>query len=106
MHKGDIERGKMKQWPMLKITCSNRYQIRVQVDNFKSHFIQSVRDDTAELYDLHRFESTAERLELIDSLLADNKYLFHIAERVEGGIHSPNQTQRLSNAANEWLAAT
>jgi len=33
-------------------------------------------------------------LEFIDSLLADNKYLFPIAERVEGGVRGPNPTQR------------
>jgi hypothetical protein len=63
----------LKQWPMLDITRSNRYQVRAQVDKVKSHFIQSARDNTAELYDLHRFESAAERLEFIDSLLADKK---------------------------------
>jgi hypothetical protein len=71
-----------------------------------SHFSQSARDKIAELYDLHRFESTAERLEFIDSLLADNKYLFPIAERVEGGVRGPNATQRESKAANKWLAST
>jgi hypothetical protein len=59
-----------------------------------------------ELYDLHRIESAAERLELIDSLLADNKYLFPIAEHVEGGVRTPNPTQRESKAANEWPAST
>jgi hypothetical protein len=106
MDKGDRERGMLKQRPTLDITCSNRYQIHAQVDKVKSHFIQSARDNIAELYDLHCFESAAEHLEFIDSLLADNTYLFPIAERVEGGIRSPNPTQRESKAANEWLVST
>jgi len=96
----------LKQRPMLDITRSNWYQVRAQVDKVKSHFIQSARDNIAELYDLHRCESTAERLEFIDSLLADNKCLFHIAERVDGGVCGPNRMQRESKAANEWLAST
>jgi hypothetical protein len=96
----------LKQQPTLDITRSNWYQVRAQVDKVKSHFIQSARDNIAELYDLHCFESTAERLEFIQSLLADNKYFFPIAKRVEGGVHSPNPTQRESKAANEWLAST
>jgi len=96
----------LKQWPMLDITRSNWYQVRAQVDKVKSHFIQSARDNIAELYDLHHFESTAERLEFIDSLLADTKYLFPIAECVEGGVRGPNPTQRESKAANKWLAST
>jgi hypothetical protein len=91
----------LKQRPTLDITRSNWYQIRAQVDMVKSHFTQSARGNIAELYDLHRFESTAERLEFIDSLLADNKYLFPIAERVEGGVCGPNATRRESKAANE-----
>jgi len=96
----------LKQRPILDIRCTNRYQVCVQVDQVISHFIQSARDNIAEVYDLHRFESAAEHLEFIDSLLADNKYLFHIAERVEGGVHGPNPTQRESIAANERLAST
>ena len=53
------------------------------------------------LYDLHRFESAAEHLEFIDSLLADNKYHFPVAERVEGGVPGPNLMQRESKAANK-----
>jgi hypothetical protein len=105
-HKGDLERGMLNQWPTVDISRSNRYQVRTQVDKFKSHFIQSVSDNIAELYDLHRFESAAERLEFIDSLLADNKYLFPVAERVEGGVCGPNRTQRESKADNEWLPST
>jgi hypothetical protein len=62
MHKGDLERGMLKQWPTLDITHLNRYWVRAQVDKVKSHFIQSVRDNIAELYDLRRIESAAERL--------------------------------------------
>jgi len=96
----------LKQRPTFDITRSNWYQVRAQVDKVKSHFIQSTTDNIAELYDLHRFESTAEHLEFIDSLLADNKYLFPISERVEGGVRGPNPTQRGSKAANEWLVST
>ena len=96
----------LNQRPTVDITRSNRYQVRAQVDKVKSHFIQSVRDNIAELYDLHRFESTAERLEFIDSLLADNKYLFPVAECVEGGVRGPNPMQRESKAANKWPAST
>jgi len=74
-----------------------QYQVRAQVDKVKSHSIQSARENIAELYNLHRFESAAERLEFIDSLLVDNKYLFPIAERVEGGVHGPNQTLRVES---------
>jgi len=62
----------LKQLPTLDITRSNWNQVGAQVDKVKSHFIQSARDNIGELYDLHRFESTAECLEFIDSLLADN----------------------------------
>jgi hypothetical protein len=80
LHKGDLERAMLNRLPTFDITRSNRYQVRTQVDKVKSHLIQSARDNIAELYDLHRFESAAERLEFIDSLLADNvKYLFPIA---------------------------
>jgi hypothetical protein len=72
----------------------------------QSHFIQSPRDNIPQIYDLHPFESAAERLEFIDSLLADNKYLFPVGEHVEGGVRSPNPTQRESKAANEWPACT
>jgi len=106
MHKGDLERGMLKKRPTLDITRSNQYQVRAQVEKVKSHCIQSARDNIAELYDLHRFESDAERLEFIDSLLADYKYLFPVAEHVEAGVRSPNATQRVSKAANEWPAST
>jgi len=60
----------------------------------------------AELYDLHHFESDAEHLEFVHFLLADNKYLFPVAEHVEGGVRGPNPTQRVSKATNEWPAST
>jgi len=85
---------------------AHRYQVRAQVNKVKSHFIKSARDNIAELYDLHRFESAAEHLEFIDSLLADNKYLFPVAERVEGGVRGPNPMQREAKAADEWPAST
>ena len=96
----------MKQRPTLDITRSNWYQVRAQVYKVKSYFIQSARDNIAELYDLQRFESAPEHLELSDSLLADNKYLFPVAEPVEGCVRGPNPTQRESKAANEWPAST
>jgi hypothetical protein len=96
----------LKQWLTLDIKCSNWYQVRAQVDMVKSHFIQSARDNIGELYDLHRFESAAERLEFLDSLLADYKYLFPIAERAQGGVRRPNPTQRESQGANKGLAFT
>jgi len=96
----------LKQWLTLDITRSNRYQVHAQVNKVKSHFIQSAKDNMAELYDLHRFESNAECLEFIDYHLADNKYVFPLAERVEGGVCGPNPMQRVSKAANEWPAST
>jgi hypothetical protein len=76
MHKGDLERGMLKQQPKVDIPHSNQYQVRAQVNKVKSQFVQSARDNIAELYDLHCFEFTAECLEFIDSLLADIKYHF------------------------------
>jgi hypothetical protein len=84
----------LKQRPMLDITRSNQYQVQAQVHKIKSHFFQSARDNLAELYDLDCFESAAERLELIDSLQADNKYLFPGAEHVEGGVCGRNPMHR------------
>jgi hypothetical protein len=94
----------LNQQPTLDITLSNWYQVPVQVDKVKSQIIQSARDNKAELDDLHHFESAAESLEFLASLLADNKYLVPIAERVEGGVHGPNPMQRESKAANKWSA--
>jgi len=68
--------------------------------------MQSARDNIAEIYDLHCFESDTEPLEFFDSLLADTMYLFPVAEPVEGGVRGPNPTQRESKAANEWPAST
>jgi len=96
----------LKQWPTLDITCSNWYQVRVQVYTVKSHFIQSARDNISELYGLHRFESDAEHLEFIDSIPAGNKYHCAAAEHVEGGVRGPNPMQRVSTAANNWPACT
>jgi hypothetical protein len=90
----------MTRWPTGDITLSNWYQVRAKVDNFKFHFIQPARDNIAELYDLHRFESAAEHLDFIDSILADNKYQFPESEHVESGVHGTNPTQRESNDAN------
>jgi hypothetical protein len=92
----------LKQRLTLNNTGSSRYHVCAQVHKVKSHFIQSARGDSAETYDLHHFESNAENLEFIDSVLAGNQYLFPVAERVEGGVQGPNPTQRVSKAANEW----
>ena len=91
----------LKQQPTLDITRSIQYQVHAQVDQVKSHFIQSERDTVAQLYDLHRFEPYAEHLEFIHSLLADNIYPFPVTERVEGGVHSRNPKQRVLKAADE-----
>jgi hypothetical protein len=95
----------LKQRPTLDITRSNRYQVRVQDDQVKSRCIQSARENIAEFYHRHRFESATERFDFIDSLLADIKYLFLIAEHVEAGVRGPNLTLRGSKATNEWLAS-
>jgi hypothetical protein len=71
------------------------------VDKVKTHFIQSVRDTIAEIYNLQLFESAAEHLEFIHSHRADNKYLFPVAERVEDGVRGPNPTPRESKADNK-----
>jgi hypothetical protein len=90
----------------LDITCSNRHQGHAEVDKVISHSIQSARDNIAELHDLLCFESTAEHLESIGSLLADNKYLVHGADGADGGVRGPNATERESIGANEWPAST
>jgi len=76
------------------------------VDQVISHSIQSARDNIAELYDLHCVESDAECFEFNDSPVADNMYLFAVAECVEGVICGQNRMQRYSNAANEWPTST
>jgi len=57
----------------LDIPRSNWNQVQAQIDQVKSHFIKSAMDNIAELYNLPRFESTTERFEFFDSLLADHK---------------------------------
>jgi hypothetical protein len=52
----------LKQRLMLDITYSNRHQIRAQVDQVKSHWIASARDNMSEHYDLHGVQSAAEHL--------------------------------------------
>jgi hypothetical protein len=101
MHKGDCERGMLNLRPPFDIKCSNRHRVRAQVDKVISHVIQSTTDNIAELYDLHHFESPAESLEFIDSDLAENKYLFPVAEHVQGAVHDLDPTQRESKADNE-----
>jgi len=91
----------LKEQQTLDITLSNRYQVRAQPDKAKFNFIQSARDSVAERYDLRCIESDAERLEFIDSLLADNSYLVSAAEHVEGGVHGSNPMWRESKVANE-----
>ena len=91
----------LNQQLTLDITCSNQYQVRTQVDTVISHFIRSASDNIAEHYDFHPFESAAERSEFINSLLADNKYPFPIAEHVQGGVHGSNPMQRELKAGNE-----
>jgi len=96
----------LNQRPTVDITFSNRYQLHAQVDKVKSHFIQYATNNIAQVYGLHRIESAVEHLEFIDSLLADTKYLFPVAEGVEGGIRCPNPIQRESKADNKWLQST
>jgi len=72
----------------------NWYQVWAPVDKNKSHLIQFAKDNIADLYELLHLESSAERLEFIDSFLADSKYVIPIAENVEGGVRSPNPTHR------------
>ena len=90
----------------MDITRLNRYQVRAQVDMDKSHLIQWAGDTLWVLNDLHRFESDAEHLESIDSLLADNTYRFRVAEHGEGGARIPNPMQRELKATYESLAST
>jgi hypothetical protein len=67
--------------------------------------MQSARCYIAEHYNLHGFEFDAERLEFIDSLLADHKYLFPVAEDVADSVHNPNPMQRVSKDANKCPAS-
>ena len=95
----------LKQRPTLDISCSNWYLVQLQVDKVKSHLIELAMDNIAELNDLQHFEFNAECLALIESLLADNKYLFPVAESVESGVHGPNPTLRELKAADEYQAS-
>jgi len=63
-------------------------------------------DQNAECYDFHRIECDAERFELNDSFLANKKYLFLVAEHVDGGVCGPNPMPGESKAANKWPAST
>jgi hypothetical protein len=105
-YKGHLETGILKQRPTLDTTRSNQYQVQAQVDNVTSYFTPLARDNIAELYDHHRFDSAAECLEFIDSLVADCKYPSPVAERVDGGVRGPYPRQRELKAANEWPTST
>jgi hypothetical protein len=96
----------LNPWPTMDISYSNRYHVLAQVDKVRSHFIPSARDNIAEPYDVHHFESATERVEFIDSLLVNNKYLLPIAEHVEDGVSGPYPKQRESKAANKRAAST
>jgi len=72
----------------------------------KSNYIHSTWHNIAERYGLHLFQSNAGHLEFIDSFLADNKYLFAVAEHAEGGVCDYNPTQWESNAANQCPVST
>jgi hypothetical protein len=96
----------LNQRPTVDITRTNRNLVQAQVDMVRSHFIQSARDNIVALHNLHHFESAAERLEFIDSLLEDNKYLFPVAEPVGDGVRGPNPTQKESKADTKWLLST
>jgi len=89
-HKGDLERAMRKQRPTMDITRCNQRQVWAQVDKVNSQSLQWATDNAAQLYNLHCFESDAEHLEFSDSLLADNQYLFPVAEHVEGGVCGSN----------------
>jgi hypothetical protein len=90
----------------LDIAHTNQYQVSAQVDKVESIIIQSTRDNLADLFDLHCFESDAEHLEFIDSFRADNKYHFPGPECVDGGVRVPNLMQRVLKAASKWPAST
>jgi hypothetical protein len=96
----------LKQRPRMDITCSIRYHVQAQVHKVTSHFIQSARNHIVKLYDLHSVESDAERMEFIESLLAENNYLFPVAEHVEGGVRGANPMWRVLKASNEWPVST
>jgi hypothetical protein len=106
MHKSDLDTVLLKRQPTLDITRSIWYQVRAHVNKLKVNFIQSARDHIAELYDLHHFESDAEHLEFIDSLLADIKYLFRVAVGMEDGVHGTNPMKIVLKAAKKLPAST
>jgi hypothetical protein len=58
------------------------------------------------MYDLHHFESDTECLEFIISLLADNMYLFPIAQHMQGGVRGQNPTRSKLKVANNWRSST
>jgi len=60
----------------------------------------------ADLYYFQSYESAAERLQFVDSLLVDNKHLFLVAVRGEGGVRGPNRMHGEANASNERPAST
>jgi hypothetical protein len=95
----------LKRSLTLDITHSNQNPVPVQVDMVKSHYIQSASDNIAGVYDLHCFESAAECFEFIDSLQLYNKYLFPVAESVEGSVLGQNPMQRESKATHKWPAS-
>jgi hypothetical protein len=91
----------LKQRPRFTITHPNWYQVRVHVDNIKSHFIEPATDIGAERDNPHWLEFDAEHLEFINYLVADNNNYCPVAECMQGDVHSPNPMQRDSNPANE-----
>ena len=95
-----------KQRRTLDITWLKRFHVRAQVDTVESHLMQSARDNIAELHNLHRCESAADRFNFIDSLPVENEYPIPVAECVEGGVRGPNPTWKESKAANKWPAST
>jgi hypothetical protein len=82
-NEGDFERGLAPR--RVAYSLLNCHQVRAQLDRVKSHFIAAARDNVAELYGLNCCETDAERLSCVDALLADDKYLFPVAER-DGGV--------------------
>jgi len=93
VYKGDLERTLQMQPPTLDTIDSNRYQVQVQVDKVTSHLIQPARNNIAERYDLQRFKSATDHLELIDSIQAANQDGVPLVERAEGGVRSRNPAQ-------------
>jgi len=63
-------------------------------------------DNLADVYDLHRFESTREPLEFINPQLVETESLFPVAVFVKGGVCSLHSTQRESKVTYEWPGST